>query len=199
MKSPYDGVPPENWPLVTRELLEQHPLPASEIVDVVLGTWDSIFASTMGSEGFRIGVDIFPKPQIMGFFLHELIPLEFATRYPDVWRAELSKGDKDLVYVPDEFYSIELKTSSSARHIFGNRSYAQQGAKGGKSKSGYYLAVNFQKFVEKNIRPAIKLIRFGWIDATDWIGQKAPTGQQSRIPPPIERIKLIELYPGSSE
>lgn len=199
MKSPYDRVTLEDWPRITRKLLEQHPLPASEIVDVVLGTWDSIFASTIGSKGFRIGVDIFPKPQIMGFFLHELIPLEFATRYPDVWRAEISTGEKDLIYVPSGFYSIELKTSSSARHIFGNRSYAQKSTKGRKAKSGYYLAVNFQKFAEKNIRPAVKLIRFGWIDATDWIGQKAPTGQQSRIPPLVERIKLIELYPGSSE
>jgi len=199
MESPYNGVRPNSWPQITRQLIEEHPLPASEIVDVVLGTWDSIFASTIGSKHFRIGVQIFPKPQIMGFFLHELIPLEFSARYPDVWRTEVSKEDKDIVYVPDERYSIELKTSSSAGRIFGNRSYAQPGTKGRKAKFGYYLAVNFQKFIDKNTHPVIKLIRFGWIDATDWIAQKAPSGQQSRLPPSVEKFKLLQLYPTASE
>jgi hypothetical protein len=199
MKSPYKDVPVEKWLQTTQRLVSRHPLSASEIVDVVLGAWDSIFVSSMGSHGFRIGVDIFPKPQIMGFFLHELIPLEFATRYPKGWRKEVSKEDKDIVCTTDGRYSIELKTSSSVRGIFGNRSYAQSGSRAIKGKSGYYLAVNFQKFVEKRNRPEVTLIRFGWIDAADWIGQKAPTGQQSRIPPDVEKFKLIELYSISAE
>lgn len=194
MRSPYEGAPPGKWLDITKRLLEEHPLQEKEIVDVVLNSWDSIFSSKLGTKGFRIGKQIFPQPQIMGFLLHELIPLELQARYSKLWRAEKTSGDKDIVYIPDDKYSIELKTSSNPRHIFGNRSYAQQSTLGKKAKTGYYLAVNFEKFSKKKKRPDIRLIRFGWLDATDWIGQKAPTGQQSRLPPEIESSKLIQIY-----
>lgn len=194
MVSPYRGVPHNKWSAITCKLIEKHPLSTDEIINVVLSSWDSIFASSMGSKGFKIGVEIFPKPQIMGFFLHELIPLELAERYPETWRPETSSSDKDLVYIADDQYSIELKTSSNPRHIYGNRSYAQKSSKGKKTKTGYYLAVNFEKFSDKKGLPQIKLIRFGWLDATDWIGQKAATGQQSRLPLDVENFKLKELY-----
>jgi hypothetical protein len=193
-KSPYKGIATSRWPGVTQSLINRHPLAPEEIVEVVLSSWDSIFKSSMGTKGFKIGVDIFPKPQIMGFFLHELIPLELSARYPSLWRTELSPADKDIVYVPDDQYSIELKTSSNPRHIYGNRSYAQESTKEKKTKSGYYLAVNFEKFLDKKRRPRIKMIRFGWIDAKDWIAQRAATGQQSRLKPEVENSKLIELY-----
>jgi len=143
----------------------------------------------LGTKGFKIGVNIFPKPQIMGFLLHELVPLELSVRYPKLWRTEETSEDKDIVFIPDDIFSIELKTSSSPRRIFGNRSYAQDSTKGKKEKTGYYLAINFHKFIEKKTRPKIKLIRFGWI------GQKAATGQQSRLPTEVENSKLLEIYP----
>lgn len=62
-----------------------------------------------------------------------------------------------------------------------------------KGKSGYYLAVNFEKF-SNTTNPQIKLIRFGWIDSGDWIGQKAATGQQSRLSSDVENYKLLQLY-----
>lgn len=192
---PYTGVSPAKWIDVTRRLIKEHPLKTDEVVEVVLTAWQSIFDSKLGTKGFKIGVDIFPKPQIMGFLLHELIPLELAARYPKFWRPELTGGDKDIVYIPDDSFSIELKTSSDAKHIFGNRSYAQQGSEGKKAKSGYYLTVNFGKFVKGEKQPRIGLIRFGWIDAGDWIGQKAATGQQSRLPREVDSGKLITLYP----
>ena len=153
MLSPYDGIPLGRWSEVTRELIEKHPLSPSEIVDIVLTCWDSIFASGIGPKGFRIGAQIFPKPQIMGFLLHELIPLELAARYTKVWRNGTSSEDKDIVYIPDDTYSIELKTSSNPRHIYGNRSYAQSTSRGKKAMSGYYLAVNFEKFSSSKTRP----------------------------------------------
>jgi len=195
MKSPYENIAPANWNRTTLNLIKNHPLSNYEIVDFVLNVWNSIFQSTMGSKGFKVGIQIFPKPQIMGFFLHELIPLELSARYPKFWRPETCSSDKDIVYIPDDNYSIELKTSSNARHIYGNRSYAQDTTKGKKAKSGYYLAVNFEKFSSKKSRPNIKMIRFGWLDANDWVGQKSPTGQQSRLPLEVENSKLITLYP----
>lgn len=194
MISPYKDLPPEKWLAVTNQLIERHPLKKDEIVQVVLVSWDSIFASKMGSSGFQIGKEIFPRPQIMGFFLHELIPLELAARHPDSWRRDLTSGEKDIVFVPDDQYSIEVKTSSNPKQIFGNRSYAQEATENKKAKSGYYLTVNFEKFSEDIQYPKILLIRFGWLDASDWIGQKAATGQQSHIPSEVYNYKLVELY-----
>ena len=194
MKSPYEGSSPDKWYNITVRLLKEHPLENAELVDVVLKSWYSIFSSKLGTKRFKIGSHIFPKPQIMGFLLHELIPLELQARYPKLWRTEKTAGDKDIVYIPNDRYSIEIKTSSNPKHIFGNRSYAQQSTEGKKAKTGYYLAVNFEKFTKKKRRPNISLIRFGWIDSTDWIGQRAATGQQSRLAQEVEASKLIELY-----
>lgn len=197
--SPYKGVPPKRWTAVTRTLIDKHPLKSPDIVDVVLSSWNSIFASRMGTRSFHIGKDFLPQPQIMGFFLHELIPLELAARYPKHWRGARSSADKDIVYIPDDKFSIEVKTSSNPNHIFGNRSYAQTTTTGKKVKMGYYLAINFQKFTPTIRKPCILLIRFGWIDSTDWIGQKSETGQQSRLAPEVERYKLLEIYKHSEK
>ena len=130
----------------------------------------------------------------MGMFLHELIPLAFAARYPGIWRREQSVEEKDMVYVPDAELSVEIKTSSSASRIFGNRSYAQPGKLRKKAKSGYYLAVNFEKFQDAQHRPAVRKLYFGWLDEEDWIGQAAQTGQQSRLPSHIYGSKLLPIY-----
>jgi hypothetical protein len=194
LQSPYHNVSPENWRTVTEKLISKHPLGSKEIVDIVLDAWQSIFTSAIGSHSFKIGKDIFPKPQIMGALLHELIPLEVAARYPKEWRGEQTADDKDIVYVPNDSFSIELKTSSHRDQIFGNRSYAQDARKDKKSKSGYYLTVNFEKFAPQGTEPTILLIRFGWLDHADWIGQRAATGQQSRLTSDIYAGKLKTLY-----
>lgn len=163
---------------------------------MVLQSWNGIFESKLGLKGFQIGKHIFPKPQIMGFLLHELIPLEFSARYPKLWRGEQSSSDKDLVYIPDAQYSVEIKTSSDSKNIYGSRSYAQESDSAGKkSKSGYYMQVNFGKFSKTTLKPEILLIKFGWIDHTDWIGQAASTGQQARLAPATANSKLLTIYP----
>ncbi|MFZ1552041.1 MAG: ScaI family restriction endonuclease, partial [Anaerolineae bacterium] len=88
MISPYLGLPIESWENRTRELIDEHPLEMIEINDVVLKVWNDIFSSGIGSKPFKIGEDLFPRPQIMAYFLHELIPLEFSRRYPGTWRRE---------------------------------------------------------------------------------------------------------------
>jgi hypothetical protein len=194
VQSPFDNASPDTWSAITATLVQQHPLKPDEIVDIVLEAWRSIFTSAIGVHGFKIGKDIFPKPQIMGALLHELIPLEVAARYPATWRGEKAADDKDIVYVPNDYFSIELKTSSHRDQIFGNRSYAQETQNDKKSKSGYYLTVNFEKFLQQGKDPQILLIRFGWLDHTDWIGQRAATGQQSRLTSDIYAGKLKTLY-----
>jgi hypothetical protein len=133
----------------------------------------------------------------MAFLLEALIVNEFESRYPGVWRGESSAEDKDVVYVPDTGFSIEIKTSSHPTQIFGNRSYAQRSTRKSskKEKSGYYLAVNFEKFESRSQYPRIRRVRFGWLDEEDWIGQTAATGQQARLDQMVEQGKLILLYP----
>lgn len=193
MTSPYENQPIKSWLKITKKIVRRHPLSTEEIVQIALASWHSIFDSKIGNT-FIIGKDIFPKPQIMGFFLHELITLTLAKRYPDKWRKEETASEKDLIYIPDDTFSVEIKTSSSAKNIYGNRSYAQEANSVKKSKSGYYLAINFQNFSAKISEPQIKRIRFGWLDHTDWIGQAAATGQQARLSPDVEQNKLIILY-----
>lgn len=135
----------------------------------------------------------------MGYFLHELIPLELARRYPEVWRREENGTEKDLVCLLDDCFSIEIKTSSSNRNTYKNRSYTQLSTTGReekKNKSGYYLVVNFQKFNQKiqgSQKPQINLVRFGWLDQKDWQGQDAATGQQAKLSPAVERYKWLPL------
>lgn len=193
--SPYDGVDVKEWLPITKKLLCQHPLKSEEIVEVVLQSWQDMFDSKLGPKEFKIGKDIFPQPQILAFLLHELIPLELATRYPGKWRRDLSGADKDLVYEPNDQCSVEIKTSSSANGIFGNRSYAQPTQGDKKSKAGYYLAVNFDSCIENNTEaPQIRLIRFGWLDHSDWVGQAAASGQQAHATPEARKYKFLTLY-----
>ena len=194
--SPYKGINPKSWAKITKTLLQDHPLATSDLVEVTLGAWNAIFESKIGPRGFTIGIHIYPKPQIMAFLLHELIPLELATKFPKEWRGDESADEKDLVCLSDNQFSIEVKTSSSPNGIYGNRSYAQQGSSHKKSKSGYLLAINFGKFspTGKRPEPEIRQIRFGWLDQEDWIGQLAQTGQQARLTADAIQNKLMQLY-----
>lgn len=194
MRSPYAKVAVVNWPRKTRELIKAYPLRMNELVEVVQESWSAIFQSKIGPKEFRIGQHLFPKPQIIAYFLHELIPLELQSRFPRVWRGEESAGDKDVVYIPDNSYSMEIKTSSHASQIFGNRSYARKANSSKKSKSGYYLAINFEKLTKANPAAALRRIRFGWLDHADWQAQAAATGQQARLSPVVERGKLQLLF-----
>jgi ScaI restriction endonuclease len=193
--SPYQDLPVESWLEKTKELVQSHPLSSVEIVEIVLKSWNDIFVSTLGSRKHHIGKDIFPPPQVLGFLLQEFVALTLKEKYPEVWRGEVSKIDKDLAYIPNNDYSIEIK-SSSQRGIYGNRSYAQKAntTKPKKSKSGYYLAINFEGF-KISKEPKIKKIRFGWLDAEDWRGQLSATGQQSNLSKTVEIVQTHYALP----
>ena len=195
-ESPYKNKPVTDWLEITKKLIQSHPVSPDILVEETLHSWNNIFNSGIGEEKFKIGKDIFPAPQIMGFLLHELIPLKLMARLPKEWKKDKEVSEKDLVYIPDLKLSIEIKTSSHKDKIFGNRSYGQPSDNPKKDKSGYYLAVNFENFSESKT-PKIRLIRFGWLDHSDWIAQKAATGQQARLTTEAERYKLIEIYPNS--
>src|SRR4051812_24657807 len=98
LADPYGPHPESDWDLITEQLIQAHPLGTTELVEAVLGTWKGLKQTRIGARRFQLGKDIWPSPQIMGSFLHEIIPLEFKARYPGVWRRGQKKGEKDLVH-----------------------------------------------------------------------------------------------------
>ena len=197
MFNPYENSDESEWFDITCDLIKDHPLDMNIVIETVLESWDDIFESTFGKNNVQIGKDIHPSPQIMGFLLHELIPINLKGRLAsDDWVKDKEVSEKDLVYRPNIDYSVEIKTSSNPSRIFGNRSYAQKTDNPKKTKTGYYLAVNFERFKDSP-QPKIRKISFGWLDHNDWRGQKAQTGQQSSLAPIIYKTKLLEIYPNS--
>src|SRR5688572_21627790 len=135
MPSPYQGQPTTGWLEITKELVSAHPL-KDEIVPTVLKSWTEIFNSNIGS--FFIGKDIFPSPQIMSFFLHELVAHYLGVSHPGVYKVGVLKTEKDVHCIVNNDLSVEIKASSHANQIFANRSYAQpQAATASKLKDGF--------------------------------------------------------------
>lgn len=192
MKSPYQGKPKEKWLSITESLINKHPL-KDEIVDTVLQSWDDIFKSKMGS--FSIGKEIFPSPQIMSFFLHELVAHNLSLKHPGEYRVGIAKKEKDIHNLIEPSLGIEIKASSNKTQIFANRSYAQPSSDSEtKDKNGYYIAINFDKFSKIVKKPKIRMIRFGYLEHKDWIAQSSSTGQQARLSAQAYESKLIILY-----
>lgn len=193
IKSPYSRAKVENWNKITEKLISEFPLTNDDLIKVVFKSWNDILKTDVGGL-YTIGKHILPQPQIMGFLLHELIPLNLSTLFAGIWRRGEASTEFDAHYIPNEKYSFEIKTSSSTKGIFGNRSYAQISEKAIKRRGGYLLAVNFEKFENGIDTPCISLIRFGWLDPVDWIGQRAQSGQQSHLTKESRAYKLKILW-----
>ena len=184
--SPYENVPVQQWHKITEELVEKHPL-SPVIVDLCLKSWQSILNGKINTYlNMKIG-EMSISPQTTGALLHDVIPAYIAKNVPG-FRKGIGK-EKDIVCESDDRFSLELKTSSQ-KSIFGNRSYAK--SETGKSKSGYCLAINFEKISCEN--PQILRIQFGWLDHSDWVGQRSETGQQAALTKEAKENKLITLY-----
>lgn len=190
MASPYEGLSSDRWKAVTESLIADHPLSQAEILDAVQVAWTNLWQSRIGNEkdGCTLA-EVGPPATVVGAFFERLLARELASRYPGRWLPGAG-SQKDLHFVPDERFSIELKTSGQAGfNIYGNRSYAQELQEGSvrkKDKSGYYITVNFHG-------QALTLVRFGWIDAGDWKSQRASTGQMAGLDKDVYQGKLAEL------
>lgn len=194
MNSYYNPANTSEWLGVTDSLVKYHPLSESEIVEIVLKSWDDIFTSKIGS--FYIGKEIFPSPQIMSFLLHELVAHYLSIKYNHLFKVGVEKNEKDIHHLKDPSLSVEIKASSHPNQIFGNRSYAQpDSGKGIKDKNGFYITINFEKFSKSlKRRPEVLIIRFGYLEHSDWIGQSSATGQQARLSPDVYKYKLKKIY-----
>ncbi|MCI0486381.1 MAG: ScaI family restriction endonuclease [Blastocatellia bacterium] len=84
-----------------------------------------------------------------------------------------------------------MKTSGQlGTKVFGNRSYGQKPMDSSSiskaEKSGYYITANFYE-------KTLTLLRFGWIDASDWKPQRSPTGQAASLSNEVYQHKLVEI------
>ncbi|MFM6190639.1 ScaI family restriction endonuclease [Planktothrix sp.] len=191
MTSPYSGLSIEEWKAKTQELIENHPLPLETIREISLKSWDILWQTTVGDGELAIPLYSLDVPaMVVGYFFEKLFAKELQMREPQVWRGGVSKEEKDLVYIPNQLYSIEIKTSGQlGLKIFGNRSYGKSGENpdlAKKEKSGYYITVNFYDRM-------INLIRFGWIDHSDWNAQLSQTGQAAGLSEETYTYKLIPI------
>ena len=84
MKSPYEGKHEGEWKEITQKLLSSHPLNQQEIVEIILHAWDCIFKSKICD--LQIGKDIFPNPQMLGYFIETLAAVKLAEKYPLIWK-----------------------------------------------------------------------------------------------------------------
>lgn len=184
--NPYGNIPQENWEDVTKKLVEFHPL-SNTIVDICLKSWSSILGGTINSFLNMKIKEMSISPQATGALLHDVIP-EYISKNIKGFRKGTGK-EKDVVCEYDESLSFEIKTSSQ-KSIYGNRSYVK--SEEGKSKSGYYLTINFEKISSND--PKIYKIQMGWLQHSDWKAQKSETGQQASLTKEAKSLKLITLY-----
>lgn len=183
---PFKNVPIEQWKETTQKLVDMHPL-SNIIVDLCQKSWASILHGKINTYLNMYISEMSLSPQALGALLHDVIP-EYITKNVEGFRKGEGK-EKDVVCEYNDDFSFEIKTSSQ-KSIYGNRSYAKSDS--GKSKSGYYLTINFEKLSKEN--PRILLIQMGWLDHSDWIGQKSETGQQASLTKEAKENKLIVLF-----
>ena len=192
LTSPYIGHPEEEWPNITEQLVDDFPLLKDDLIDLVESAWEELFSSSLGRSQLKIGQDIFLPAQATGVILEKLIAVILTNNYSG-WRGGKTKQEKDIIYVNNNRYSFEIKTSSSKNGLYGNRSTGHRSSDRTKYRTGYYLVINYKLPKEEDLTRQIWKIRFGWIDDEDWLGQNKPTGQQASIGAKLARLKLITL------
>ena len=186
--SPYSNQPVSNWRCITQNLVNEYPISPQELLDITMLSWSRLWSSEIGG---KIRIDEVDLPAtVVGYFFQKLFSHELSSRYPDVWKGEEFKSDKDLVNIIQPQFSTEMKASGQLGcALFGNRSYNQQSdaaESSGKDKSGYYITLNFYE-------KTITLLRLGWIDQDDWMPQGAATGQAAVLKPEVYQYKLMEI------
>jgi hypothetical protein len=194
LQSPYEGKDKSLYQAVTKELIRNHPLSLDETEKIATFCWQVLWETKIGYGETCLRLQELDIPAtVVGYFFEKLFAHELGKRCWGKWRGGSAKDEKDLVYIPDNGFSIEIKASGQlGTKIFGNRSFGQKGVqknKECKDKSGYYITVNFYQQI-------LTLIRFGWIDFSDWQPQKAPTGQMAGLPDYVYESKLL-VVPGN--
>lgn len=185
--SPYLNQPVQAWQSITSNLVRNHPLSLQDIADAVFRAWDNVWNTVIGGNNGYCLRDASPLPpaQVVGYLLEMLVAKEINSINQNFsW----GRGSEKDIHCPsNDYFSIEMKTSGQLGYsIFGNRSYGQTGTTAKKDKSGFYITVNY-------FETTITLIRFGWIDSSDWTSQAASTGQAATLSREAYEYKLVEI------
>lgn len=106
--SPYENLPDTQWKKVTKKLVNEHPLSSDILIDTVLEAWNGILKTKIADE-LQIGKDIFPTPQILGNYLHELIPVFLEKKYPGQWTRDIEKKIKILYVLQTHITQLKSK------------------------------------------------------------------------------------------
>ena len=183
----------------TKELNSKHPIfsKTEYLLDTIYKAWGSTWKTMTpielpnGEIRYLLYKDTNPTAQDVGN-VFERVLAEYLSMDDESIRQGSSK-EKDILFTEDDKFSFEIKISGqSGGKIFGNASFNAKNAngevetEGRKSKSGYYLCINF---FEQNIYK----IRIGWIDYDDWEAQKSSTGQAATLKDYVYTDKLVEI------
>jgi hypothetical protein len=124
MTSPYVDKTESEWLEVTRKLVESHPIKTADLLDTAVTAWAMLWQTTVGTAPMAMKLsDLRVPATIVGYFFEVLFAREMQRRAPALWRGNQSKDEKDLVYVPDPNFSVEIKASGQAGFkVYGNRS-----------------------------------------------------------------------------
>ncbi len=172
----------------TQHKVDQFPIAMDVLKGLVLEAGHILLQENLFGKTLKEVIDAAPNK---GSFIGQLFPFALnkllVERYPTIFRPEEHLYEKDVVCIIDRSYDFEIKVSTSSENIVGNKSYASDG--GYKDKSSFYLAVNFNRDTY-----AVDLIRFGWLDITDWSINDSANGQGSRVKTLPLRSKMITIY-----
>jgi hypothetical protein len=189
--SPYLGKEIDQWLSITNTIIYNHPLKVDELLQFVIAAWEGVWSTQIGNDGARVSLrEIHPPATVVGYFFEKLLAKSLANKYPKQWASGDTGKEKDLHFISNPELSVEVKSSGQlGLKIFGNRSYGQEienTDRAKKDKAGYYITVNF--YGER-----LTLVRFGWIDGSDWEAQKSPTGQMAGLGQNVYNYKLIPI------
>jgi hypothetical protein len=152
-----------------------HVLPHPVLERVIDASWSQLWTTRVGNIPIR---ELKLDSQVIGKFFQQLMTRELH-RYDPKWRhpdAPAKKSDPDFVH-EDPYHNFELKMSGQpGSRVYGNRCSSREFAapRGSKHRDVWLLTINYTG-------ETINLIRFGFVMGDDWIGQKAPTGNASRL------------------
>ena len=157
------------------------------LISAIQKSWTTLWTTRIGPLPLRV---VQLDAQVVGKIFQELMIYELHSR-DSRWRAPDAPRhprDKDFVFTPDASQSFELKMcgQSGSRAVFGNRCSAPPHVSlhpEAKSRDGWLLTINYTG-------ERLNLVRFGHVLGTDWIGQRAASGNSSRLHADVYASKL---------
>lgn len=147
--------------------MSAHPIPVETFGNIALETFKDIERIVVGK---RRLLDMPLNGAVRGGVIGSIFETLFVERFFEslplteriLWRPGDPITEYDVVYIPNQDYSFEIKTASTDNI---NTSRRADGVDV-KPKRGYYLLVRYEP--EADPGDILRWVRFGWIDDTNW-------------------------------